>query len=226
MGFTVGSGFVFRGYKTLDDYFRDLLTREDITDITAYRKRFVYSTAFSAIIVSLKKERKVFEFEPNQFIHIRKLNAAGVSLEDIQAFCNDVYDFVDEGIYFSVKSIMQEGFTSELFELGFSDWFYSNLLASDERFSSSQMFGNIILFSGDQRITIKSFEEALIHEQESMDVYDLQNQMINTYGCRVSDRSDLIYKIKDTEIYYDKYLDRLYANKGIYYRELDETEGL
>ena len=35
-----------------------------------------------------------------------------------------------------------------------------------------------------------------------------------------------IYKIKDTEIYYDKYLDRLYANKGMYYRELDETEGL
>ena len=226
MGFTVGSDFVFKGYKTLDDYFRELLTKEDVTDITAYRKRFVYSTAFSATIVNLKKERKILEFEPNQFIHIRKLNAAGVSIEDIQVFCDDVYDFVDKESYFSVKSIMQEGFTSELFDLGFSDWFYSNLVSSDERFSSSQMFGNIILFNGDKRITIKSFEEALIKEQESVDVYDLQNQMINTYGCRISDRSDLIYKIKGTEIYYDKYLDKLYANKGLYYRELDETEGL
>jgi len=38
------------------------------------------------------------------------------------------------------------------------------------------------------------------------------------------DRSDLIVKVQNTEVYFDKILDRFYANADIYYRELDETE--
>ena len=88
------------------------------------------------------------------------------------------------------------------------------------------MFGNIILFKGDERITIKTFEETLIKDHRVIDVYDLMTEMEETYGCRITDRSDLIYKVEGTDVYYDKYMDRLYANTGVYNRELDETEGL
>ncbi len=51
-------------------------------------------------------------------------------------------------------------------------------------------------------------------------------EMEETYGCRISDRLDLVYKVDGTDVYYDKYMDRLYANTGVFNRELDETEGL
>lgn len=174
----------------------------------------------------MKNELEILEFEPNQIITFRKLAAAGITKDDLHAFCDEVFDFAEDGRYFSVQSIRKAGFESDLFDLGFSDWFYASLLTSDERFSYSKAFSNIILFKGSERITVATFEEALIREQGSMDVYDLMSEMEETYGCRIPDRLDLIYKVDGTDVYYDKYLDRLYANTGVFNRELDETEGL
>ena len=225
MGFVVLSRYVYRNHTSLDDYFRYLLTKEDITDITAYRKRFAYVQAFSFTLISLKIEREVFEFDKNQIIHIRKLVAAGVTSETIQIFCDQVWNFVEEGSYFSVSSIKLSGFYTELFELGFSDWFYASILASDDRFVYSNMFSNIILCKRKEQITIKTFEVSLIEERGSIDVYDLMTELEKKYGCKVSEKHDLIYKVYGTNVYYDEYLDRLYASKSLFDRELYEMEG-
>ena len=74
--------------------------------------------------------------------------------------------------------------------------------------------------------TIKSFETDRIRAHGSIDIYDLMTELTDRFGCRISDRFDLIYKVQGTEIYYDKFLDRLYANADTYYRELDAAEGL
>lgn len=226
MGFSVLTRYVYRNHSTLDAYFRDLLTRQDITDITPYRSRFAYVVAFSGTLVNMKNELEVLEFEPNQIITFRKLAAAGVTREDLKAFCDEAADYVEDGTYFSVQSIKKAGFESELFDLGFSDWFYASLLTSDDRFSDTKAFGNILLYKGDKRITIQSFEESLIREHGSIDVYDLMTEMEETYGCRIPDRLDLIYRVGGTDVVYDKYMDRLYANTGILNRELDAAEGM
>ena len=226
MGFSVLSRYVYRNHKSMDDYFRDLMTREDVIDISPYRQRYAYVQAFSMAFVNLKKEMEIFEFEQNQIITFRKLAAAGVMREDLKAFCDEVADYVEDGTYFSVQSIKKAGFESELFDLGFSDWFYASLLTSDDRFSDTKAFGNILLYTGSKRITIQSFEESLIREHGSIDVYDLMNEMEGTYGCRIPDRLELIYKVGGTDVVYDKYMDRLYANTGILNRELDAEEGM
>ena len=51
-------------------------------------------------------------------------------------------------------------------------------------------------------------------------------EMEETYGCRIPDRLDLVYKLGGTNVYYDKYMDRLYANSEILNRELDDAEGM
>lgn len=57
-----------------------------------------------------------------------------------------------------------------------------------------------------------------------MDIYDLQRLMEQTYGCTIPDRSDLIYKVAESGVYYDKHLDRLYESEALYWREVDEAE--
>ena len=146
MGFSVYSRYAVQNHASLEAFFYDLLTKEEIMDISSYRKRFVYVQMFSQKLRELKHGLQVIEFEPNQIISFSKLEKSGVTREMIQDFCDQVYDFVDDRKYFSAQSLRQAGFESELYELGFSDWFYANLLISDNRFSSGTMFGNLILF--------------------------------------------------------------------------------
>ena len=154
-------------------------------------------------------------------INIRKLKQEGITLEIIQEYCDAVYDFVDDGEYFSSQSLRKAGFKTELYDLGFSDWFYGNLLISDNRFSYGTMFGSLILFKGKENITIKSFEMNRIQEYGCIDALDLMNELIDKYGCRISDKSNMLYKLHGTEVYYNEFLDRLYVNKDAYYHELE-----
>ncbi len=226
MGFSILCRYVYRNHSSLEAYFRYLLTKQEITDITPLRNRFAYVVSFSGTLVNMKNKLEILEFEPNHIITFQKLAAAGITREDLYEFCDHVSDFVQDETYFSVQSIKKAGFKSELFDYGFSDWFYANLLTSDDRFSNTKAFGNILLYKGEKRITIQSFEESLINEHGSIDVYDLMTEMEDKYGCRISDRLDLVYKISGTKVCYDKYMDRLYANAEILNRELDESEGV
>ena len=221
MGFQVYSRYVVQNHPTLEEYFIDLLTREDIVDLTEYRKRFVYIQLFSQKLMELKKSLQVIEFEPNVIINIRKLKQKGVTLEMIQEYCDAVYDFVADGEYFSSQSLRKAGFKTELYDLGFSDWFYGNLLISDDRVSFGTMFGNLILYKGKENITIKSFEMNRIQEHGCIDTFDLMNELTDKYGCRISDKSHMLYKVHGTEVYYNEFLDKLYANKDVYYNELE-----
>lgn len=224
MGFVVYPNYAVQNYNTVDSYFQDILTREDIVDLYPLRKRFTAKTFFCTKLQKLKQSLEIIEFEPNKVINIRKLLNNGVSRMDLENFCDDVYEFVSDESYFSVESLRKAGFTSALFDLGFSDWFYANLLAMDDRFAYNRMFSNIILYKGEEDITIKSFGSSIIQKYGSIDVFDLMDVLTNEYGCHPNDRHDVLYKVQGEGIYYDSILDRLYANEEIYYRELESME--
>uniref|UniRef100_I5AXJ0 DNA-directed RNA polymerase, alpha subunit/40 kD subunit n=1 Tax=Eubacterium cellulosolvens (strain ATCC 43171 / JCM 9499 / 6) TaxID=633697 RepID=I5AXJ0_EUBC6 len=222
MGFQVYCRYALKNHSSLEEFFEELLTKDDIVDITAYRNRFAYIQSFSSTLSELRRNLQIIEYEPNQIINIRKLKRSGITLDMIQEYCDAAYEFVDDGEYFSAQSLRKAGFEAEMQEFGFSDWFYANLLISDERFSFGIMFGNMILFKGNERITTKTFITNRIREHGSIDAYDLMSELADEYGCIITEKREAIYKVQGTEVYYDKILDRLYANKDIYYAELEE----
>jgi hypothetical protein len=179
---------------------------------------------FSQILNTLKRDLDVLEFEPGKLVRFEKLAAAGVTKQELRDFRDAVYDYLEDGAWFSAASLRQSGFDAPLYELGFSDWFYGSLLSTDPRFGFSQIFKSIILHKGAGEVTARSFETALIRAEGSMDVYDLQRLMEQTYGCTIPDRLDLIYKVAESGVYYDKHLDRLYESEALYWREVDEAE--
>ena len=226
MGFGVYSRYVVKNYPSMEEYCRSILTREDIIDITAYRKRLACISSFSQTLLELKRDLQIVEFEPNQIINIRLLERKGITVEALQDFCDEVYAFVPDGEYFNIRSVKQDGFDSELFSWGFEDCFYTSLIMSDSRFSSVHAFGAVIFYKGDKDISTGSFEESRINEYESIDIYDLMTELTNRYGCPSVDRRDVIDKVKGTVIYFDKILERFYASYSVYDRELDRAEGI
>ena len=224
MGFYVYSGYVIQNYSTADSYFYNQLTKDDIVDIAIMKKRYSSIQAFWAVLADLKHRLEVIEFMPNQIINFRKLDQSGITRDMIREFCDQIYDAVSDGEYFSARSLRLSGFESDLYSLGFEDWFYANLLLSDERFSAGNMFGNMILYKGQAGITIKSFLLNLINTHGSVDALDLLDELTDKFGCRVNGRSDITAKIHDTPVYYDKVLDRLFADKDMYYSYLERGE--
>ena len=225
MGYTVLSQYMLQNYDSLDSYLRDLFTRSEVVDITRYRRRFARVQMYYQVLMDMKRELDVVEFEPNQLLNFRKLESAGVTKNDLRRFCDEVYQFIPEGAYFSARSLRQDGFVSELYDLGFSDWFYANLLLADGRFAWSNMYGTFVLCKCSEPITIKSFLLQRIEEYGCVSAYDLINELTERFGCRINDRSDVTYKLHETPVFHDRILDRLYATEELYYRELDEKGG-
>ena len=84
------------------------------------------------------------------------------------------------------------------------------------------MLGNIILYKGTERITFKSFATEIINQYGCVDTYDLTREFADKYGCREPERFEILYRIQDSTIYYDGILDRFYANKDLYYKEIED----
>lgn len=55
-----------------------------------------------------------------------------------------------------------------------------------------------------------------------IDVFDLMTELEERYGCVAGDKSDITHRLKNTQIYRDRDLDRLHANVDLYYRDLVE----
>ena len=70
------------------------------------------------------------------------------------------------------------------------------------------------------------FERSTERPTSAVDVLDLMTELTQRYGCEISEKSDITYRLKNTQVYYDKILDRLYTSEEAYYRDLEETGGL
>ena len=224
LGFQVYSKYVLRNHDSAEEYFQELLLKEDIYDLLPYKKRYSRVQSFYDNLLKLKRDLQIVEFEPNKVVTFRKLERGGVTKEMLRQFCEQINEATEDETYFSILSVRRSGFDSELFKLGFSDWFYSNLLISDPRFSYGQMFGNLIFYKGKADISAKSFLIDLIRRYGSVDVHELMDELADTYGCSFPAASVMPDKVRGSEVYYDKILERLYANKNLFYTELEEGD--
>ena len=227
MGFVVLSRYVVQNYSSLDAYFTHILTEKELIDITLYRKKYCYVQMWSTKLMRLKSTYDIIEFEPNQIIQFSRLEKAGVTKQMLREFCDKVYQFVEEGTYFSAKSLRMSGFQSELYDLGFSDWFYASVLCVDGRFSFNNMFRSLILYKGNMPISTNSFVYDYVKRVGSIDIYELMDILENEYDCKLTDRNRFMRGIYGINLYYDPILQRLYLNEELYYKELDnDQEGM
>ncbi len=224
MGFRVASRYAYQHFPTVDAYFRDLLARNDITDIGPLRSRFCYVGLFSQTLVALKREKEVFEFEHNRLISIRRLEQNGITKEDVQQFADDVFNTVGTRS-FNIRSLTNDGFRSKILDLGFSDWFYNDILSMDGRFAYSSFLGTTVLSKNKDEMTLALFLKEVVGEYDGIDVYDLLTELEQVYGCSTTSKWDVLSKVQEAGVYHDRILDRLYSDKDAYYRDvLEEGE--
>jgi len=121
--------------------------------------------------------------------------------------------------YFSLNQIKSIGFSHKLFDLGFDDWFYAKILAqNDKLYSSQQIGGKIILSKGNKNITWVTLLKDIISEK-GMDIYRLADKLNSDFGMKV-DKNDILARIDDSDMYYDKIMEKLYRKYDDYFEEI------
>lgn len=224
LGFHVYSGYVVRlTYHTAQEYFSSLLNNGDIINANLFPQKIMYIQAYSSVLLSLLENYELIEFLPKKYIKMSRLTELfRTTKEDILGFCLHVKEFTDKS-FFTIQSLKKDGFDDALFELGFDDCFYSNILFFNRDYFTPKKTGGTILFTfGKQPFVFSDFIEWLLYREESlsMDVYELIDLLYDKYGINF-DRYDIKGKIlPGTQLYYSDITEKLYADYEIYFDEI------
>lgn len=221
LDFRVYSGYVVKNtYPTAADYFRYLLTTDDIVDARNISKSIQSIVAYSSELYSLRAEYKIVEFSPLQYINIRRLNEAGITTDNFENYCKAVAHNYEKGEYFTVTSLRRDGFTHEMDDLGFDEWFYASVLLEDrERFSYQRIGGTRVFLCGRTGANLGDMLVWLLEKYQKIDFYDLKDLLENHYGIMLS-KEKLLTIIGGTELYYDTIMEAVYIDYDTYFEEI------
>ena len=219
MGFVINSTYAVKNYRSASEYFHTLLTQNDITDITEMSKRFSGIMTFSSMLGNLKDNYTIIEFEPYHLIHIRKLEKMGVSVAQLKQYCDAVYAFTRNMTYFTIESLAESGFTSALDALGFEPWFYSSILREDRRFTYQKIGGSVLFDTACQEVSTQNLVLCILNQQNSIEIDQLLTGIQEKFHISL-DRDRLIWRIQNTELYFDNIMQKVYLDYNTYYEEL------
>lgn len=219
MGFLVGSTYVIQNYPTAEAYFDHLLTSEDVVDVAPISKRYTGLTTYSAYLAGIKHDMRIIEFEPYQYINIRRLEKLGFTKEKLREYGSQVWSYLVDDRYFTIQSIRNDGFTSELDVLGFGDLFYTSILKEDGRFSWQRVGNAVVLSPKGNSFTVHDFLVDYITNAGSVNVDDFSLELRERFGIEL-DRSAIIEKVKGSDVYYDSIMEKLYADYSLYFEEI------
>jgi hypothetical protein len=219
MGFLIGSSYVLQHYDTAEAYFNHLLAGNDVVDITAISKRFTSLSTYSAQLADLKRNMEIIEFEPFQYINIRRLERLGFDKSKLRAYADRVWSFLVDDEYFTIQSLKNAGFEDELDVLGFGDLFYSSLLREDPRFTWQRVGKAVVLNPKRVQFTVHDFLVDRVTKEESIDVDDFVAMLQEQYGI-IFERQDVLTHVKGSDVYYDAIMGKLYADYATYFEEV------
>lgn len=222
LGFRVYTNYaVSNTYSSAVEYFRTILTKDDLIDATMFPDGLLTLIAYMSEVYRLKSCYEIIEYKPQKYINIRKLESVNCGIDIIKDYCEKVYTSTTPP-FFTIYSLQKKGFTHEIEDLGFDEWFYSSLLVEDkDHFSYRRIGGNRLFRKGKNDVLLVDFLEWIIYSTDSlsMDLYDLTEYLSNEFDINLN-----TYKIVETiagsKLYYDKITEKIYAEYEVYFAEI------
>ena len=223
IGYTVLGKYALRGFDTAEEFFRDVLLRDDVFSITPLNKRYGNIQMYQQVLLDTKRNMDILLFEGDQYIQFRRLAKLGITKEDLVNYCRLVFDEVEDETYFTAHSL-QDVVSSKLDGLGFDEPFYGALLSVSGLFGYVRSYGSFILYKGQNTryVSKDSFIVSLLGAYDSVELDDFIADCKEQYGVSITDRYDVTRAISGTDFYYDSIMGKIYRNKSYYYAEFDE----
>lgn len=147
---------------------------------------------------------KIYEYEvqhdlvkisETKYMTSRFLAEKGITKIMLEKFIEAVNDFVIQDEFFTLKSVLESGFSHALFDLGFDSIFYERLIFTSNKIRMLNIKGCVFIKPSnlvDYRPGLIDFIEFIMGDCTSIGMTDLQSKILNVYGIEVSN-----YKISE-----------------------------
>ena len=221
MGFMVYTDYVVRNtYQNAYAYFKNWFIEKTFIDLNVVDKRITYNQEFSFVLEELRVNFDILEYEKNKYISYDRFSkgAPDITKEDLKKFAIDAAEFTQEQ-FFTIKSIRKAGFVSKIDDIGFDDYFYSALLRSNKAIRYNKVGGTFLFAHMDRQFKFIEFVEYLMKRFRNISVQKLLDIIFDEYGIKY-DRADLISRVNNTGMYYDRIMEKVYINKEEYYEDI------
>ncbi|MEH6942050.1 hypothetical protein [Bacillus sp. JJ722] len=217
-GYTLKGQFIVKyEYRNIERYFTQKILEKDF--FKNPRHPIHKTQIFAKAVYDLEKSNQIFKISDDEHISLTRLEQAGVTLQQIHDFKNQVKTFVGEANYFTLKQIRSEGFTHPLFDIGFEPIFYERILWTDESIRAITLATNYILIVQDEDVTLSTFLHHIIEQFESIAAEDLLQLVKNKFGIQLHVHK-VIATLQKTAVYYSPEMSTFYLNKEMFLNEI------
>mgnify|MGYP002769012563 CR=1 FL=1 len=224
LGFNVYTNYIIRDtFSSARNYYQTTYFSQDIFDAGSMRSEVFNSPTFSVELHKCLNDRELTAYEPKKYINIRRLEQIGITKTTLEDYCNQVYKFALEKDvdFFTITTLHKLGFSHELDDAGFDDYFYASVLMVDRRhFDYCRMSRQCCFFLAGTHssVTRSTLIESVVQREEKMEIEDLILYLEKNYGIH-TDRDDVKQYISNTSLYYDAIMQTAYKNYDLYLEE-------
>lgn len=186
------------------------------------QQSYIGTPEYYNALYTLEKEMKILKISEDTYINTDFIEAIGPQKENLKNFVSSVENSIKKGKYFTIVSLINEGFQDKLIDDGF------DLISLDRLISTSKMikavrglsFPTVYVKDEIQRY-INDFLIDNLVDYESVNVEDFTDDINSKYGINL-DEYDVQRRLVSSGAFYSKELNKVYISKEDY---LDEVYG-
>lgn len=207
-------------YVSMSAYIDTAVFNKDIVDLNKYDRRIYNIGVVWSKIREYNEKLKFIEFDEKKYINIQRLEKAGFTKQYFEEKLEIIYEDMNEDII-SLDRIKNYFDDSNINDFGFNDIFFISLLRSHENIYYQKFGDGYIIRKNNSDLRLINIIDLIVNQYKIINVYDLIDIINDEYAIQI-EKFRITESIKDTEIYYDEIMEKVYIDEGYYYEEFDD----
>ena len=219
--FRVYVDYIIRdSYSSAYDYFCKLFLSKEVFTIYQFDKRFIYVQTANQAIEDLRSSYDILEYEDMKFITFNRLNSIHkeITKDTFRRYVSKVDLFVSDD-FFTLHSLKIAGLDDNLHDIGFGEWFNAAIVKNSRQYRFIKTGNNIVFSKNNSQFTTVDFIRHVLIKFKKMNIYDFISYLKDNYNVNIP-KDKIVYLIKDSGIYYDSIMEKIYLNKDEYYEDI------
>ena len=216
LNYKIVNNYVLRNtQRSIDECIRNRIMKNDFYEIED-----IFATSTYYLILSeMESKLEIIKFNENSYITLKKLEKEGIKKEDIDNYKNFIVDNIGERRFFTIAYI-QNNYKFNLFEeYGFEDIFFESIIQSIDMIKKIRFAGTKVFCIRKENFSKIDFISEIVNDIGTIDIYKLKELLKKEYGI-IIEKEDLQQTINESNLYYDKIIEKVFRNKEEYYKEV------
>lgn len=216
LNYKIINNYILRkNQKSIDECIKNRVMKNDFYEV---EEKFNTSTYY-LVLSELESKLEIVRFNDNSYITIKKLEAEGIKKNDLIEYRNFIINNIGERKFFTIAYIENNYKLDKFEEYGFENEFFESLIGSIDKMKKIRFSGTKVFCIRNESFSKINFISDIINRIGTIDIYKLKEFLIREYGIIIT-KEDLQQTILESDLYYDKILEKVFRNKGEYYMEV------